>query len=170
VGGTAVYLGPVELYLGTAARLLGRLNGAVADLGRAAEIADGSGARPFAVEARYELGRALVERSTAGDLERARAVLGQARAGALSLGMPPFAHRAERLLTSLGGGERSQLSVREHEVAALVARGMSNRQIAQALVVSERTAQNHVQHILNKLGVSTRAQIAVWVVSRAGGE
>ena len=47
----------------------------------------------------------------------------------------------------------------------MIARGLTNREIAQALVISERTAGNHVQHILNKLGVSSRAQIAVWAVS-----
>ena len=41
---------------------------------------------------------------------------------------------------------------------------MSNPQIAAALFVSERTAQNHVQHILSKLGYSRRSQIAVWAV------
>ncbi len=47
----------------------------------------------------------------------------------------------------------------------MIARGLTNREIAQALAISERTAGNHVQHILNKLGVSSRAQIAVWAVS-----
>jgi DNA-binding NarL/FixJ family response regulator len=57
---------------------------------------------------------------------------------------------------------RYGLTAREHEVAKLVARGFTNRQIADALVISERTAQNHVQHILTKLGFGTRAQIAAW--------
>jgi len=43
-----------------------------------------------------------------------------------------------------------------------VARGLTNRQIAETLYVSERTAENHVQHILTKLGFSDRSQIAVW--------
>ena len=54
------------------------------------------------------------------------------------------------------------LSPREREVAGLVAAGLSNREIAARLVISERTAQNHVQHILGKLGFANRAQIAVW--------
>jgi DNA-binding NarL/FixJ family response regulator len=57
------------------------------------------------------------------------------------------------------------LSPREAEVAALVAEGLTNRQIAQRLVISERTAQNHVQHILTKLGFATRGQVAAWRVS-----
>jgi DNA-binding NarL/FixJ family response regulator len=50
-------------------------------------------------------------------------------------------------------------------VAALVAEGLTNRQIAQRLVISERTAQNHVQHILTKLGFASRGQIAAWRMS-----
>ena len=58
------------------------------------------------------------------------------------------------------------LTAREQEVAALVARGLTNREIASALVVTERTAETHVQNILNKLGFSSRAQIAAWAVER----
>ena len=58
------------------------------------------------------------------------------------------------------------LTAREREVAALVALGHTNREIAAALVVSERTADAHVQNILNKLGFSSRAQIAAWAVER----
>ncbi len=55
-----------------------------------------------------------------------------------------------------------KLSRREMEVAALITRGLTNREIAAELVISERTADTHVQNILNKLGFSARAQIAAW--------
>lgn len=58
------------------------------------------------------------------------------------------------------------LSSRESEVALLIAQGKTNREIATALVVSERTAEVHVSHILSKLGFATRAQIAAWVVTK----
>ncbi|HEX4189735.1 MAG TPA: LuxR C-terminal-related transcriptional regulator [Marmoricola sp.] len=58
------------------------------------------------------------------------------------------------------------LSRRETEVAALVAEGLSNRDIAERLFLSERTAQGHVQSILRKLLFSSRAQIAVWFVEQ----
>jgi DNA-binding NarL/FixJ family response regulator len=48
----------------------------------------------------------------------------------------------------------------------LIARGLTNREIAEALSISERTAGNHVHHILNKLGLGSRAQVAVWAVAR----
>jgi non-specific serine/threonine protein kinase len=56
------------------------------------------------------------------------------------------------------------LTVREIEVARLIARGLSNREIATTLFVSERTAEGHVQNILDKLGFDSRAQIAAWAV------
>lgn len=58
------------------------------------------------------------------------------------------------------------LTEREREVAALVAGGKSNRDIAQELVVSERTAEAHVTNILGKLGLTSRAQIAAWARER----
>jgi predicted ATPase/DNA-binding CsgD family transcriptional regulator/transcriptional regulator with XRE-family HTH domain len=55
------------------------------------------------------------------------------------------------------------MTSRERQVALLVARGLSNPQIARELVIGERTAQTHVGNILSKLGLSSRAEIAVWV-------
>jgi DNA-binding NarL/FixJ family response regulator len=68
------------------------------------------------------------------------------------------------------GTARPRLTPREGEVATLVARGLSNRQIAAALTITERTAENHVEHILTKLGFRSRAQIAVWVVQQRPAE
>ncbi|MFF1553044.1 protein kinase [Rhodococcus erythropolis] len=59
------------------------------------------------------------------------------------------------------------LTRRELQVADLVAEGLTNRAIADRLVISLRTAQGHVEHILTKLGYSSRAQIAAWVVERS---
>lgn len=57
---------------------------------------------------------------------------------------------------------------RELEIAQLIAAGLSNREIARKLFLSERTVDNHVQHLLNKLTFHSRAQIAAWVASRRG--
>ena len=59
------------------------------------------------------------------------------------------------------------LTRREQEVAALVAQGLSNAQIAAMLVISARTVETHVQHIMDKLGFRTRAQIAAWSAGQA---
>ncbi|MQA96082.1 MAG: tetratricopeptide repeat protein [Streptosporangiales bacterium] len=58
------------------------------------------------------------------------------------------------------------LTPREREVAELVARGLSNRAIAEELVISTATAARHVANILGKLGVNSRSQIATWVIRR----
>jgi non-specific serine/threonine protein kinase len=62
--------------------------------------------------------------------------------------------------------EGSPLTPREHEVAALVAQGYTNRQIAEVLVIAERTAENHVARICAKLEVHSRSQVAAWVAAR----
>lgn len=54
-------------------------------------------------------------------------------------------------------------------MAALVADGRSNRQIAESLHLSERTVENHVAHILDKLGFRSRARIAAWHAGRSTG-
>ncbi len=59
-----------------------------------------------------------------------------------------------------------RLTRREREVALLVARGLTNRQIASELSVSRSTANNHVARILRKLGLRSRAQIAAWVTEQ----
>ena len=58
------------------------------------------------------------------------------------------------------------LSRREREVAVLVAQGLTNRQIADHLVIAERTVEGHLERIRGKLGLRSRTQIAVWVVGR----
>jgi DNA-binding NarL/FixJ family response regulator len=54
------------------------------------------------------------------------------------------------------------LGVRQREVAALVAQGMSNSQLAQQLFLSERAIENHVSMIVRKLGLASRTKIAAW--------
>jgi DNA-binding NarL/FixJ family response regulator len=58
------------------------------------------------------------------------------------------------------------LSPREREVAALIALGSSNRQIADALSISTATVERHVSNIFNKLGVHSRTRVAVWAFAR----
>jgi len=71
------------------------------------------------------------------------------------------AKQAMERLTQIPG---SELTEREREVLTLVARGYTNKQIADTLVVSEKTARNHVSHILDKLGLSRRSEAAAFAV------
>ena len=63
-------------------------------------------------------------------------------------------------------GKLNGITAREREVAALIAHGKTNREIADALVLSERTIEGHVSNILTKLNFATRAQIAAWAVEQ----
>ena len=111
--------------------------------------------------------RALLARDGPGDRERGRRRGGRRRPAG------PGARDGRLRGPHPGPGAAARrpgpdgLSRRESEVAALVAEGLTNRQIAERLFISERTAQNHVQHILTKLGFSTRSQIAAWRAGRA---
>ncbi|WP_062995235.1 protein kinase domain-containing protein [Nocardia mikamii] len=60
-----------------------------------------------------------------------------------------------------------RLTKRERQVAELVAQGWTNKAIAARLVISQRTAEGHVEHILTKLGFTSRAQIAAWVAGQS---
>jgi DNA-binding NarL/FixJ family response regulator len=60
----------------------------------------------------------------------------------------------------------SSLTAREEETVALIARGLNNREIAAALTITEHTVMRHVEHILAKLDLRSRTQIAVWHLER----
>src|SRR5262249_33760190 len=88
------------------------------------------------------------------------AAMNQAQAVAYALGEP--AQPKARSGPGPGMAHQGQLTRRERDVAVLVARGLSNGEIAGELVISPRTVETHVEHIMDKLGVGTRAQIAAW--------
>lgn len=171
-GGPVAYLGGVETYLGEGALALGRRDLAVADLREALAAAQRASSVPFEVRATVGLVAALVARSGAGDLAEAAELAAVARPRGVTLGMAPWLARLDAAAALLPTGtpkctpapelDPGPLSRRELEVAELVAKGLTNKAIAAELYLSERTAQNHVQHILTKLGVSNRTQIAAW--------
>ena len=66
-----------------------------------------------------------------------------------------------------GRKEADGLSSREREVAQLVARGMSNREIADTLVLTERTVESHLTHIFGKLGLRSRSQLTAWAIEHS---
>ncbi len=59
-----------------------------------------------------------------------------------------------------------QLTRREREIAGLLAEGLSNKEIAARLVISQRTVETHVDHVLGKLGITSRAQVASWAAEQ----
>ena len=106
--------------------------------------------------------------------ERAEALrhLDFATAELSAMHMQPAIERALRLGRSVGASTSVDrlLTAREREVAALVTHGLSNREIANQLVITEGTAEVHVKHILSKLGLKSRHQIGAWAATSTGPE
>jgi predicted ATPase/DNA-binding CsgD family transcriptional regulator len=112
--------------------------------------------RPHHEATRAAAGRVLGQDGFAAGLAEGRA-LGLSRRVAAALEEPATAGPAA------GVQDRdSRLTARQLEVAALVAEGLSNREIAARMVISPRTAETHVQHIMDKLDFTARSQIAAW--------
>jgi DNA-binding CsgD family transcriptional regulator/tetratricopeptide (TPR) repeat protein len=123
--------------------------------------------------ARLDLVQCLIRMHRHGD---AAAVLAEVHRRATELGSVPLVARADELArTGRGRGHTGEawrpLTVREFEVARLVAAGRTNAEIAEQLDIAPKTASAHIEHILAKLGVTRRAEIAAWTahVSRTDG-
>jgi CRP-like cAMP-binding protein len=116
------------------------------------------------------LTRTLAERmaENAERLEGRAEPHGEGDDGALPPGAAPGPHLPGG--RARGGEGRASafahLTPREREVAALIAQGLTNREIAAVLVVTERTAATHVEHILSKLSLRSRAQVAAWTAEQ----
>jgi DNA-binding CsgD family transcriptional regulator len=117
--------------------------------------------------ARIDLAQCLLRMNRHAD---AATVLGDVRRTAAAAGSQPLLARAEELArTARGRGLEDEpwrpLTVREFEVARLIADGLTNSEIAAELSIAPKTASAHVEHILAKLGVARRAEIAAWVTT-----
>ena len=130
------------------------------------------GLRLEVAQARLELARALASQSPPTAIETAR----HARNELEALGASREADAAAALMRSLGArgraGPRSlgSLSRRETEVLRLLGEGLSNREIADRLFISPKTAEHHVSRIYAKLGLRSRAEAAGYAVRNLGAE
>jgi DNA-binding NarL/FixJ family response regulator len=133
--------------------LLWRTHVALGDLYRASQ-------RSEEADREFRAARTVVE-ELAADLpdDSLRQALLQGVAGLLPRPSRMSSRRAEA--ARFGG-----LSVREREVAVLIARGLTNREIADELVVGERTIETHVSNILGKLELGSRREVARWAAER----
>jgi len=104
-------------------------------------------------------------------VERARAQVGPSRARELTAqGARSTTDELLRAaLREMDQDGKVPLSPRELEIAELVAKGLTNQEIAQRLIISTRTVESHVDHIKSKLGFSRRARIVAWVLGREAG-
>ncbi len=160
--GAQTFGGSVRTYLGMAAASAGRLDAAVREFRLAIAADERIGAPPFAAIARLELAKVLARRRRAADVEEAAALAVAVAATAATLQMGPLRRDAEALTATLGGARSDPLTRREREVVTHLAQGLTNRQIAALLHISERTAEKHVENVLVKLGLPNRTHVAAW--------
>lgn len=146
--------------------LLGRPDEAEADLRAAMDAAAEQRWRPVELRAALALGRLLRSRRRASAAEaafaRARALAAEMVATVPDAGLADcFLARVRELAPAprRGGGDQG-LTGREAQVAALVAAGRTNKQVARELGISERTVEKHVSNLLAKLGLASRGQLA----------
>jgi len=149
--------GAADRYLGMLAATLGESERAEEHFEQALALNREMGAATWLAHTAYEFGRFLLAR----DRERATVLLGEAASLAGRIGMPTLLARIQALGTAVpGAGLPDGLSPREAQILALVARGLSNREIGKALTISEHTAANHVRSILRKTHCANRTEAA----------
>ena len=105
-------------------------------------------------------------RQGADGLGRATQVNGSVR-GIVDLSPMPGPTELPAEATGRRGKTRSPLTARQREIADLIAQGLTNTQIATKIVVSRGTVGNHIGHMLRRLHVKNRAEIAVWAIRYA---
>ena len=156
-------------YLGQMAILMGDWDRVEADFARAMRRNLETGARGEVAETRFDWARVPASWPGTGPGACGRHAR-RRRTRRSKLGMEPLRRRASASRATLKAG-RSPLTDRELEVAALVAEGLTNKEVATRLHLSVRTAENHVLNVMNKLGLDNRAQLAAWFVrSRSTGD
>lgn len=164
-GSPAFVHGPVDRPLGMLATLLQRWDAADAHFEAAILAAERMQHRPAVADTTFEYARSLVARNQWSNRGRARDMAEFAEAEAQFMGYKRLELDAAMLLENMGrGAYPAGLSDREVDVLRLVARGLSNREIADELVVSPATVATHVRHIFDKTGSANRAQAVAFAV------
>jgi DNA-binding NarL/FixJ family response regulator len=168
-GGGEVASGSVHRPLGQLASVLGRHDDAVSQLDSARAVHRAYNAAIWVTHTDLDEAIVRLRRGREDDLRVALELLEDVRATSQRREWKALEARADALLADLDRAKPSAempggLTRREVEVARLVAHGRSNRDIAEEFVLSERTVESHVQHILTKLSFTSRAEIAAWAV------
>ncbi|HEX5015062.1 MAG TPA: AAA family ATPase [Candidatus Limnocylindrales bacterium] len=152
----------------------GSMSAAREALERAVRGWDGRGRIWESTWARLDLAHCLIRMNRHPD---AVSLVAQVRETADRLGSPPLQTRADELArTTRARGAVEEpwwpLTAREFQVAKAVADGLTNAEIAERLTIAPKTASAHIEHILAKLGVMRRAEIAAWAtnVAASAGE
>lgn len=155
--GVACY-GAVDRYLGMLAATLEEWDAAERHFESALSAHRRMGADTWLAHTAYEYGRMLVSRG--GARERAAGLLAEADALAERIGMAALRARIARVGAVRAAEPPDGLSFREVQILALVAEGLSNREIGASLFISEHTAANHIRSILRKTRCGNRTEAA----------
>ena len=154
-----------EWVLAHVTRCRGLVAAAAGDVGRAASLLQEAVAQHEEVGDPYGRARALLSLGIVRRRERqkrgAREAIAAALDGFEQLGAATWVERARDELGRIGGRTREEgLTAAERRVARLVAEGRTNREVAAALFLGERTVASHLTHIYAKLGVRSRTELA----------
>jgi predicted ATPase/DNA-binding CsgD family transcriptional regulator len=177
--GSRLELGRAFYHCGRLRHILGHAEAAHVDWTRARALFQETGAKPMLWRTYVALGQLD---QAQGRAEEAEAAFAAARTivAELAADISDVALRSDFLqrTTSMiphpqpisprraAKREFGGLTAREREVAALIAQGQSNHEIAEALVISHRTVESHASNILTKLGFSSRTQIVAWAIAK----
>ncbi len=165
--------GAVSYYVGLLATVLARWDAATRSFENALEMNIRMRARPAVARTQYAFADMLVKRNVRNDRTRACELLDSSLETARQLGMTRLVAQAEALSGMIGSPSKvarsagalvHALSPRELQVLTLIVAGQSDRQIAEKLVISQRTVTTHVTHIFSKLGLANRAEAAAFAV------
>jgi DNA-binding CsgD family transcriptional regulator/tetratricopeptide (TPR) repeat protein len=160
IGHLVACYGAADRYLGMLAATLGETARAERHFELALELNRGMETPTWVAHTTYEYARFLLGQGR-GERERAEALLGEASALAEQIGMRGLLAKIRSLGVSPPNAELpGGLSPREVQILELVAKGLSNREIGEALTISEHTAANHIRSILRKTDCANRTEAA----------
>jgi DNA-binding CsgD family transcriptional regulator len=168
--GVVFVSGSLHWPLGKLAAFLGKTDQALEHFATAVSVHSRLGARPFIALSRLDWAETLRGQPASGALGQARVLAREAATEARRLDMPGHAERAERLARELDQSiaTSNPLTKREREIAELISAGLTNRAIADRLVLSERTIESHVRSTLAKLQLTNRTELAAWALRDEG--
>ncbi len=162
----------VDRLLGLLSQTVGNLDQAMTHFEDALAFCRKAGCRPELAWTCHDNADALLQRNDPGDREKATSLLEESQAIATELGMRPLMEKVTARRESLGVQPApvqkypSNLTERQWEVLQLLAQGKTNREIAQALVLSERTVQRHIADIYSKIGARNRSEATAFAMSQ----